>query len=338
VAAPAVRWHDTPPAAWEALLEQDPNASPAQRPGVARAFAAFRSGAAPAWLTIGPEDAPLGGAVCVVERRAGFPWLHALPQLLPGTPLARAGAHAQVDQAVGGAFAERVEALGAVGGEWVFHRPEGPPPDPAALTRLPGETRVLTVALVDVGDGMEAAWGRLARHARQELASARRAGLVAHEAPDALEEVYALHAARWGAGLPLELSRRLLEPEPGGACARLYVTGDRAGLLAGVLVLVHRHEWFAWWSGARDEARPRHAFAALLWSVAEHAAAAGARRLNVGASAGRGGVEGFKRSLGARLVPAPVRWLGPHAAGPLGRGLAMLQARLRRGRARGEPA
>lgn len=342
--APLVLWHDAPPAEWEGLLDGDPNASPAQRPGVARALAAFRAGSSPAWLTV--TDAPdaghaapvVGGAVCVIERRAGFPWLHALPHLLPGTPLARAGAHARVDRAVAAALAARLRALGAVGGEWVFHRPAGPPPEPAALDAVPGETRLLTVAFVGLEDGIDGASGRLGRHARQELAAARRAGLVAREDPQALEETWALHAARWRGTPPLEMSRRLLEPEGGDPCARLFTVGDRAGLLAGVLVLVHRHEWFAWWSGAREEARPRHAFAALLWGVAEHAAAAGARRLNVGASAGSEGVEGFKRALGARLEHTPVRWLGADAAGPVGRGIAALQARLRRGRARGEPA
>lgn len=335
----AARWHEAPPEGWQALLDGDPNASPAQRPGVALALAAFRSGAKPAWLTIDIDGMLAGGAVCVIERRAGFPWLHALPHLLPGTPLARPGLHAAVDRAVGIALADYARALGAVGGEWVIHRPDGPPCDDAALARLPGETRLLTVALVDLAGGAEGAWARLARHARQELAATRRRGLAVREDPDALEETYALHAARWRDALPLELSRRLLEPAPDGAPgARLFAVSDRAGLLAGVLVLVHRHEWFAWWSGARDAARPRHAFATLLWGVAEHAAAAGARRLNVGASAGSEGVEGFKRSLGARLERMPVRWLGADAAGPVGRALAALQARVRRGRARGEPA
>src|SRR5262249_45581156 len=158
---------------------------------------------------------------------AGFSWLHALPQLLPGSALARPGRHAHVDRVVADALAARARALGAVGGEWVIHRPAGPPCDPEVLAALPGETRLLTGALVARAGGADAAWTRLARHARQELAAARRRGLVVREDPNALEETYALHAARWGGALPLELSRRLLEPGPDGTpCARLFAVSD----------------------------------------------------------------------------------------------------------------
>ncbi len=113
---------------------------------------------------------------------------------------------------------------------------------------------------------------------------------------------------------------------------------DRGGTLATVLVLVHRHEWFAWWSGTHPDARRHHGFAFLLWEVAMRAAAAGADRFNLGSSAGLMGVEGFKRSLGARIVPTPVRWIAPHDTGVLGRALGALQGRVRRGRDRGVDA
>jgi hypothetical protein len=277
----------------------------------------------------------------VVERRAGLHWLHAMPSLLPGTPLARAGAHAEVDRAVGLALAERARALAAVGGEWVIHRPEGPPIEPEAIAQPAGETRVLTTAIVGLEGGIEEVWRRLDRRSRQDLAAGAR--LAVAEAPGRIEEAFALHAARWRAwgaahAIPLELSRRLLADEPDDPLARLFTISDGRGVLAAVLVLTGRHEWFAWWSGARDEARRRHGFGALLWAVAARAADAGATRFNVGASAGRESVEGFKRSLGARLVRTPVRWLDASESGALGRSVSALQERWRRSRSRGEPA
>jgi len=200
----------------------------------------------------------------------------------------------------------------------------------------------MTASVVDLDAGLETAWRRIERHARQDLTAARRHGVRCAEEPAALETAHALYvnqARGWGGHrpLPIELARRLLEPAAdGGREARLFTARDDRGILSAVLVLTGEHEWFARWSGSHPDARRRHAFAALLWSVAEAAAAAGARRFNVGASSGRAGVESFKRTLGARPVPVLVRWLDARAAGPLGRAVAAMQSRLRRGRARGE--
>jgi len=340
-AALVTRWHDVPPPGWEALHDEDPNASPAGRAGLPLALAATTPGRAAAFLTVERDGALVGGAPFVLGRRAGLTWVHGLPWLLPGTPIARAGEHAVVDAALAGALAAFAAGHGVVGGEWVFHRPAGPAPDPDALASLPGETRRLPTALVDLSAGPEAAWRRLGRHARQELTAARRLGLAVREDPGAIESAWALHDAQaraWSGHRtpPLELLRRLLAAAP--PLARLFTVGDRAGLLAAVVVLVHRHEWFAWWSGTRPEARRSHAFGLLLWEAAMRAAGEGAARFNVGASADREGVEGFKRSLGAQVTPAVVRWLAPRGGGPWGRAVAALQSRVRRGRARGEPA
>jgi hypothetical protein len=57
--------------------------------------------------------------------------------------------------------------------------------------------------------------------------------------------------------------------------------------------------------------------------------------VNLGASSGRASLAQFKRSLGAREVRYPVRWLAP-AAGHVGaRAVTALQAWVRRGRHRG---
>jgi len=295
-------------------------------------------------IAIARDGVLIGGAPVTFERRAGLEWLHASPWLLPGTPLARPGHHAEVDIAVGTALAAEARVRGVAGGEWVVYRPEGPAPDPMALESVGGETRLMHAGVVELGSGIEGAWKRLERHARQDLAAARRRGLVTAEEPGALEAAHALYVAQargWGAHrpLPIELARRLLAPgEDGAREARLFTARDGRGLLSAVLVLAGEHEWFAWWSGSHPDARRRHAFPLLLWSAAEAAAAAGARRFNVGASAGRAGVESFKRTLGATLVPVHVRWIDARHAPLAGRVVAALQARWRRGRSRGEGA
>jgi Acetyltransferase (GNAT) domain len=335
-------WCDGVPPGWSRLVAGDVSASPAHREGFRRHLAATLPGHRWGTLAVTRDGELIGGAPVTIERRGGLEWLHVSPWLLPGTPLAVPGRHAEVDRAVAAGLAAQAGAIGAAGGEWVLYRPEGPDPDPGALASVGGETRHMTASVVDLDAGLETAWRRIERHARQELTAARRHGIVCAEEPGALETAHALYVSQargWGAHrpLPIELARRLLEPGADSAReARLYTARDDRGILSAVLVLTGEHEWFAWWSGSHPDARRRHAFAALLWSVAGQAAATGARRFNVGASSGRAGVEAFKRTLGARPVPVLVRWLDARSAGLVGRVVAAVQGRLRRGRARGE--
>jgi hypothetical protein len=335
-------WCDGVPPGWSRLVAADPSASPAHREAFRRHLAATLPGHRWGTLAVYREGELVGGAPLAIERRGGLEWLHASPWLLPGTPLAIPGRHGEVDRAVATGLATTAHAIGAAGGEWVLYRPAGPESDPTSLDLVQGETRRMTASVVDLDPGLETAWKRIERHARQELTSARRHGIACAEEPEALETAHALYAsqARGWRGhrpLPIELARRLLAPAPdGGPEARLFTARDDRGILSTALVLTGEHEWFAWWSGSHPDARRRHAFGALLWSVAVAAAGAGARRFNVGASAGRTGVETFKRTLGARSVPVQVRWLDSNTAGPMGRFVATVQARWRRGRARGE--
>jgi hypothetical protein len=86
----------------------------------------------------------------------------------------------------------------------------------------------------------------------------------------------------------------------------------------------------------RPEGRRTHAFALLLWRVAEWAAARGRQRVNLGASGGLVPVSAFKSALGASTIAYPVRWLGARHASAAGRMIARLQAWRRKGRAMGE--
>jgi hypothetical protein len=342
VGSVAWRWLEVPPADWDALLEQDPNASPAHRPALWRALADSATGLSPEFIAVERDGALLGGCGVVVERRGGLFWIHALPHLLPGAPLARAGEHHAVDRAVAEALAIRLHALRAVGGEWVMYRPMGPTPEAAVLDWLSGQTRMLETAWIELDGGRERAWRSLEGDLRQQIRRAHRIGLEFREEPEALEEAYALYAAQaraWrGHRLrPLALVRRLLAgagDDP--AVGRLFTVRDRGGLLAAVLALTRAREVMAWWAGVHPAGRRRHAFPLLLWSVAEWAASAGAVRLNLGGSAGSESLAAFKRSFGARSFRYPVRWLDAAHAGFFGRWVARLQEARRRDRARGE--
>ena len=336
-------------AGWDALVRDDPSATPSHRPELWDALAAVLPGGAVRFLAVESDGVLIGGMGVVLERRAGFAWIHALPWLLGGAPLAVSGRQARADAG----FAEALRALlreaRSVGGEWAVYRPDGRE-DLAALDRVPGHTTRVETALVRLEDGIDAARERLGRRMRQYLRNESRAFAFADE-PEALDQAYVLHArqARGYRGfvpLPLELSRRLLG---GGAPARdparasmpplahLFTLRSAGRLVAATLFLDHPRELFAWWSGISPRARGRHVFPLLLWRAVEWAAAHGRSRVNLGGSAGRASLIAFKEALGAEQVQFPVRWLEPeHARGP-GRWVARLQAWRRRRLPRGRP-
>jgi CelD/BcsL family acetyltransferase involved in cellulose biosynthesis len=339
-----VRCLDRPPAGWRELTAADPAATAAHRPALWAALAAVRPGTSLRCLAVEVDGALRGGMAVLVERRAGFHWLHAMPFLLCGAPLAFPGLHAEVDTAVAGALRGLQRELRAVGGEWALYRPSGPPVASAAVETPAGETRWLEAAAIELTDGLEAAWARVDRETRRDIRRARER-LAWAEEPAALEEAYALHVAQsraWRGYLPppLELSRRLLaDGDDGlGPLARLFTLRRGGALLCATLALDHPRETMPWWSGADPGARRLGAFPLLLWRVAEWASREGRDRVNLGGSAGAEPVVLFKDSLGARAVRYPVRWLGADDATAPGRALARLQRRLRAGRPRGEAA
>lgn len=337
----AARWLEAAPAGWAALAAADPSASPSHRSAVWAAFGAAVPGLTVRVCVVEEDGRAIGGVPVMVERRAGFHWLHALPMLLPAPPLAAPGRHADVDAAAAAAFADLARETRAVGGEWSFYRPAGPEPAAAALGAVPGETRVFEASVVDLAGGLDAALRRMDRKARQSLRASRERWAFG-ESPSALEAAYRLHllqARRWRGhrALPLELSRRLLAGG-GDAPARLFTLHDAGGLASAALALDGPHETFVWWSGTHPGGRAGQAFTVLMWGIVEWAAGCGRARVNLGASTGLGAVASFKASLGAEPLRYPVRWLAPAFAPPHARALAALQARLRRDRARGEGA
>ena len=337
VAAPSA-----PPAGWAELVRDDPNATPAHRSELWDAWCAADPTLVPTLLTVERDGELIGGTPVVCERRGGLTWLHALPWVLSGAPLAQPGRHAEVDEEIARQLASLQRERHVVGGAWALYRPDGPPPDPGVIERLSGHTRTVETALVDLNGGLDGARRRIDRKTRQNLAQAQRTLAIAEE-PEALAAAYALHvrqAQAWRARrpLPLEVSRRLLAAGGRPPCARLFTARDRHGLLAAVLVLDHPREAMLWWSGTHVDGRARSAFTALAWGIVEWAAAAGRARVNLGASPMLGGVAAFKESLGARIVSYPVRWLDARHAPLAGRVAGWLQEQVRRGRPRGEPA
>lgn len=333
------RCTDAAPGEWSGLVAADPAATPAHRPELWRTLATVLPGLESRFIVVEREGAPVGGAPILIERRAGLCWLRALPFLLPAAPLARPGDALAVDEAVAHALLELQRGTRAVGGEWACYRPSGPAVAPGILDLLPGETRWFESAVVELDGGLDAALARADRKTRQGLVQSRESSLRFGENPDALDQAIVLNARqsrswRGHRPVPAALSRRLIE----AGVARLFTVSDDRGPLCATLALDGGSETLMWWSGAREEARARGAFALLAWSIAEWAHARGRARLNLGASSGLDPVAAFKRSLGARNVRWPVRWLSARHAPPAGRLVAALEARLRRGRARGAAA
>ena len=336
-------------------MAADPCATAAHRARLCSVLAQSEPATESRFVTVLREGRLLGGAPVVIERRAGFHWIHSLPFLLPGAPIAAVGARAEVDAGVAYALAGLQRELRAVGGEWSLYRYGEEPPGPAATAAVGGETRMAETAVVDLKDGLEVAWARMERKTRQAIHGARAAGLVFAEEPEALPEAYALYlrqAREWAGhrARPAELSRRLLArpaagdrgcdgaPDPEAPLARLFTVRDARGLLSAVLALDHPRELMPWWSGTHPDARGRRAAVFLLASVVEWAARAGCQRVNLGGSAVLPQLSAFKRALGAATVLHPVRWLDARHATPAGRLVAAAQEALRRRRARGKAA
>jgi CelD/BcsL family acetyltransferase involved in cellulose biosynthesis len=337
------RWLDAPPAAWDALVASDPSSTAAQRPETWGAFVATLPGFTLRWLVVEEDGAPIGGGPVIVQRRGGLHWLHVLPHMLPGAPVALAGRHAAVDEVFAQALAVEAAERRVVGGAWSLYRCPGPVVDERAFAQVPGETRWVETSIHELGRGLEAIRRAMDRKQRNALLSRRLVALAFAEAPDRLEEAYALHVAqgrRWPGfrPLPLELMRRLLAAGGERPVARLFTLSDAAGVVSAAFTLDGSHETFVWWTGTHPEGRRLGASALAFWRVADWAAASGRARVNLGASTGLDGVASFKHGLGAIPFRYPVRWLDARHAPWQGRVAGWLQERVRRGRPRGASA
>ena len=323
MSAGVTRWLDAAPTEWDELRRIDPNATAAHRPELWAAIASALPGYSIRFLAVESEGRLAGGMPVAIERRAGLDWIHAMPWVLPGAPLARPGLHPAVDAAACGAIGALQRERRAAGGLWSLYRPAGPEFGRDSLSRLAGRAGEVETALIPMDVDAAGRWRAIDRKTRQALAHGLDS-LAFGEEPGALGEAWNLHvrqSRRWGGyrPLPIELTRRLLAARGGDGepCARLFTVRDRRGLLSAVLVLDDPNESFLWWSGTRSEGRALQAFGVLAWSVVEWAAGRGRRRVNLGASPGLAAVASFKDSLGGVPFRYPVLWLdGRHAPWP----------------------
>ena len=327
---------DDPPPGWSALLAADQGAGPSHLPELWNTLVACAREWSARYLVVEEGRALLGGVPVMVLERGGLRWIHVLPWALPGAPLARDGAHARVDRAVAEAIAALQREPGTVGGGWTPLRAEGPAVEAEAIACVAGESRALETTLIPCAQ-------EPGRSLRFELRAAHAEGLAFREEPEGLETVVALHrrqARDWDASgaVPFELSRRLLAAAgaAGEPVARLFTVRDARRVLAGVFCLDHPREILAWWSGARDEARARHAGPFLYGSLLAWGRARGRERLNMGGSGRLEGALAFKRHLGGRSVRYAMRWLAPAPGTALSGAVAALQRVARRRRFRGE--
>jgi hypothetical protein len=259
----------------------------------------------------------LAGAVPVtLTRRFGLSWARSLPFGTFGGPLVAAGEPdpATVRSTLADAFGAWLAAERVAGGE-VTHAPltEGARPDPA-WAALAAEVREGVAHVVDLAPGPEALRAALRKRSRQALTHALRFGAEVSERPEALPEIYSFYRKQgrgWAGHRPYSLPfLRALLDHPSGF-ARLLVTACHGQLEAGVMVLTGGDEAFIWWTGAGSASRRSLSFTHLLFSVFEHAWAAGARRVNIGGSGGQERLHRFKESLGAVPRPVFVYRLGP---------------------------
>ena len=88
---------DDAPPAWDALVNEDPGATPAHRPELWRLLADAVPGGRIAFIAVENRGMLIGGCGAVIERRAGFRWIHAQPWLLSGAPLAVEGAKVEIE-------------------------------------------------------------------------------------------------------------------------------------------------------------------------------------------------------------------------------------------------
>ena len=114
-------------------MARDPCATAAHRWPLSRILADTLPAIEPRFVAAMERDRLVGGAAVAIERRAGFHWIHALPFLLPGAPLAAEGLRREVDAAVARGIRDLARELQAVGGEWSLYRFGAEPPEPPVV-------------------------------------------------------------------------------------------------------------------------------------------------------------------------------------------------------------
>lgn len=164
-------------------------------------------------------------------------------------------------------------------------------------------------AVVDLGEGIDAALAGVAGIFRRMAGQAERRGVRCAPSRDAgaVDEYYRLlelSAQRWGIGKPT-ISKQLLHAlvERGGNDVEIWFAHAEGQTIGGGVVFYGAQEFF-FWSAAMDarfgRLRPSNA---LNFALLRAAAARGMKHYNLGSSEGLPGVAKFKDNLGARDIP-----------------------------------
>jgi len=172
--------------------------------------------------------------------------------------------------------------------------------------------------VLDLDPAGPAVEARFDRGPRGWVGRARREGVTVAQSTDwrAYEELYGESLEHWGdsasATHPPELFtalRELAERQP--ELVRLWVAGHEGHALAGTIVFYWAGHAVSWQT-ARSHSRPHMGSGPLLVAeVAADAARRGFKVLDLNPSGGHERTADYKRSLGARELPAPVlTWRG----------------------------
>ena len=183
---------------------------------------------------------------------------------------------------------------------------------PLAEQPVPGAFDFTTheTAVIDCGDGLEAALCGMRGVTRRMVGQAIRRGVSCERVPidrQSLDTYYAmLHEAsvRWGLTKPAH-SRALLDAvaRHGGEDVELWFAMLDGEPIAGGFILFGAQELFFWSAAMRREFSQYRPSNALNARLIERACERGIRWYNLGASEGLSGVERFKTDLGATSIP-----------------------------------
>lgn len=182
--------------------------------------------------------------------------------------------------------------------------PLGPVPEPPNWRALPHET-----AAIDLSIGYDAVVRGVDGVTRRMAGQAERRGVVCEPAASAALGVATYYgilresSERWGLKRP-PFPKELLEAliSLGNGSAEIWLAQCDKHPIAGGVVLYGSQELFFWSAAMRYAYARMRPSNALNFALIRHAATAGVRWYNLGASAGLPGVERFKRGLGARNI------------------------------------
>ena len=289
---------------WSDLLGRDPRAHCLQRPVVTRLIAEYDRAWSARWLEVRDEDGRLRAGLGFNERTryglttklAGWGGLYSGPVAAPDD--------AEAEALLARAFLSH-RRVTAVHRELVWAGTEPPRGNWDGMRRL-------DAAVLDV-DPDRSFQHFLAEsftnNRRNEGNRSDRRGLRLEVHRDgralaAFHPLYVRQAAEWGTrAIGLNVLEALVEELPE---AMVFATFDADQRVCGAHVCFDLgHELFAW-VGTTERRRDVFPSTVIVREEARWCHANGRRRLNLGSSIGRRGIEGYKRAFGARW---DVRWI-----------------------------